>query len=574
MNSIMVKGRINMGLITGAGFLGEQLVKMGVVTEKQLKEALQLQEQNLKKGKNVKLGQCLVSLGACKEEDIATALSAKTGYTFLSINDMGIDMNYANLITPETANKYKLLPIGIKDNKLIVAMQNPDDIIAIDDIQLLTGYEVEPVVVKDRELSKALEKFSNMSQPIVVPDQEEEEDEEENTDDGISEKPAVILVNQIINNAVTAGASDIHIEPQEKFTRVRFRIDGVLHEITQQPLKLHPVIISRVKVMAGMDIAERRIPQDGRITVKISNNTIDIRVASLPSAYGERVTMRLLNRSSKMITLSELGFPESQLRRYNKSMCLPYGFILITGPTGSGKSTTLYATLAAINSPEKNIITLEDPIERRMDGINQIQMNAKAGMTFASGLRSILRSDPDIIMVGEIRDRETAKIAVESALTGHLVFSTLHTNDAPGAISRLSEMGVEPYLTASSLVGVIAQRLMRLVCPLCRKEYIISRQELLKIAPDFPLLEGEESVKLYKAGGCLSCNNTGYRGRVGVFEFLQVTDKMQRLVLDEASTNDIRKLAIQEGMITLRMDGLNKVKQGLSTLEEMLRVII
>ncbi len=563
-----------MGLITGAGFLGEQLIRMGVVTEKQLKEALKLQEQNYKKGKNTKLGQCLVSLGVCKEDDIAAAMAAKTGFTFLSINDMGVDMNYANLITPETANKYKLLPIGMKDNKLIVAMQNPDDIIAIDDIQLLTGYEVEPVIVKDRELAKVLEKFSNMSNAVELPDEEIEEEQPDSTDDNISEKPAVILVNQIINHAVTAGASDIHIEPQEKFTRIRFRIDGVLHEIMQQPTKLHALIISRIKVMAGMDIAERRIPQDGRITAKINTNTIDIRVASLPSAYGEKVTMRLLNRSSKMITLSQLGFPDSQLKRYNETMYFPYGFILITGPTGSGKSTTLYATLAEINTPEKNIITLEDPIERRMAGLNQIQMNAKAGMTFASGLRSILRSDPDIIMVGEIRDRETAKIAVESALTGHLVLSTLHTNDAPGAVSRLTEMGVEPYLTASSLVGVIAQRLMRVICPLCRKEYIMSRKDMDKVAPDFPFENGEESVKLYKAAGCLSCNNTGYRGRIGVYEFLRITDNMQKLILDEAPTNDIRKLAIQEGMTTLRMDGLNKVKQGLSTLEEMLRVIV
>ena len=326
--------------------------------------------------------------------------------------------------------------------------------------------------------------------------------------------------------------------------------------------------------MGGMDIAERRIPQDGRITLKIEDITVDIRVASLPSAYGEKLTLRLLNRSSKMITLEELGFPEVQLKRYNEVMHLPYGFILITGPTGSGKSTTLYATLAEINTPSKNIITLEDPIERRMAGLNQIQMNSKAGMTFASGLRSILRSDPDIIMVGEIRDHETAKIAVESALTGHLVFSTLHTNDAPGAVTRLGEMGVEAFLTASSLVGVVAQRLMRIICPSCRKSYTLSREEILQIAPDFPLQPHEDSVTLYKAVGCLSCNNTGYRGRVGVYEFLRVTEKMQKLILNNASTNDIRGMAIHEGMTTLRMDGLQKVKKGLSSLEELLRVVV
>lgn len=565
-----------MGLITEAGYLGEQLVKMGVVTEEQIKEALELQAQQRKNGQKAKLGQCLISLGFCAEEKIAQAMAAKSGFEFMSINNTGIDMACANLITPDIANKYKLVPIAIKDNKMLVAMQNPNDIIAIDDIELLTGYEVEPVVVPDRELTTVLEQFSNVSKAI----EEHPEDAFEEAavgsieDEAVNEKPAVLLVNQIINHAVKAGSSDVHIEPQEKFTRVRFRIDGVLHEIMQQPLRLHPLVSSRIKVMAGMDIAERRIPQDGRITIKVEDKTIDIRVASLPSAYGEKLTLRLLNRSSKMITLTELGFPEIQLKRYNEVMHLPYGFILITGPTGSGKSTTLYATLAEINTPDKNIITLEDPIERRMAGLNQIQMNSKAGMTFASGLRSILRSDPDIIMVGEIRDRETAKIAVESALTGHLVFSTLHTNDAPGAVTRLGEMGVEPFLTASSLVGVIAQRLMRLLCPSCRKAYTLSREEVLNIAPDFPVNLHEDSVTLYKATGCLSCNNTGYRGRVGVYEFLRVTEKMQKLILNGAPTNDIRDLAILEGMATLRMDGLLKVKQGLSSMEELLRVVV
>lgn len=572
----MDKRMEEMGLNTGAGYLGEQLINMGIVTEEQIKQALELQAHRRKKGQKAKLGQCLIDLGCCTEENIARAIAEKSGFQLLSINNTGIDMSCANLITPEIATKYKLLPIGMRNNKLLVAMQNPNDIIAIDDIQLLTGYEVEPVVVPDRELNAVLEQFTNISKNI----EEQSDDEEEETengiteDDAINEKPAVLLVNQIMNNAVKAGASDVHIEPQEKFTRVRFRIDGVLHEMMQQPLKLHPLISSRIKVMGGMDIAERRIPQDGRITLKVEDKTIDVRVASLPSAYGEKITLRLLNRSSRMITLTELGFPDIQLKRYSEVMRLPYGFILITGPTGSGKSTTLYATLAEINTPDKNIITLEDPIERRMSGINQIQMNAKAGMTFASGLRSILRSDPDIIMVGEIRDRETAKIAVESALTGHLVFSTLHTNDAPGAVTRLGEMGVEPYLTASSLVGVIAQRLVRLLCPQCKKAFTMSREEILKIAPDFPLNPGEESVTLYKAVGCLSCNHTGYRGRKGVYEFLRVSEKMQKLILNNSSTNEIRELAISEGMNTLRMDGLIKVKQGLTSMEELLRVVV
>lgn len=563
-----------MAFITEAGFLGEQLIKMGIVTKEQIIQALEIQSQKKNSRQKQKLGEVLVCLGFCTEEDIARAMAEKSGFNFMSINNTGIDMSVANLITPEIANKYKLLPVGLKNNKLLLAMDNPNDIIAIDDIQIITGYEVEPVVVPDRELEVVLEQFSNMSKNVVSELEEAEDAESETEEDTVNEKPAVILVNQIVNNAVKAGASDIHIEPHEKHTRVRYRIDGVLHEIMQQPLKMHPLISSRIKVMGGMDIAERRIPQDGRITLKVEDKTVDIRVASLPSAYGEKLTLRLLNRSSKIITLEQLGFPEVQLKRYNEVMHMPYGFILITGPTGSGKSTTLYATLAEINTPDKNIITLEDPIERRMAGLNQIQMNSKAGMTFASGLRSILRSDPDIIMVGEIRDHETATIAVESALTGHLVFSTLHTNDAPGAVSRLGEMGVEAFLTASSLAGVIAQRLIRVLCPSCRKKYVMSRSEILNSIPDFPMEPDEDSFTLYKSVGCLSCNHTGYKGRKGVFEFLKVTEKMQKLIINKASTNEIRQLAIQEGMCTLRMDGLEKVKQGVTSIEELLRVIV
>jgi type IV pilus assembly protein PilB len=567
-----------MGLIFGAGFLGDQLVKMGVITEEQIMKALEVQEQRRSKGQKVKLGQILIELGFCKEEHIARALAQKSGLQFLSINNIGVDMSCANLITPEIAMKYKLLPIGVKDGKLQVAMQNPNDIIAIDDIQILTGMEIQPVVVPDGELAALLEQFSNMSKSFESQNEDEEEEQEHEFgalgEDEVNDKPAVILVNQIINQAARAGASDIHIEALEKYTRVRFRIDGVLHEIMQQPLKMHPTIVSRIKVLGGMDIAERRIPQDGRITIKLDDNTIDIRVASLPSAHGEKLTLRLLNRNSQMITLEQLGFPEVQLKRYHKAMHAPYGFILITGPTGSGKSTTLYATLAEINSPDKNIITLEDPIERRMAGINQIQVNPKAGLTFASGLRSILRSDPDIVMVGEIRDQETAKIAVESALTGHLVFSTLHTNDAAGAVTRLGEMGVEPFLTAYSLIGVIAQRLVRILCPQCKQAYQISREKLLDNIPEFPLEPHESSVTLYRPRGCLSCNNTGYKGRRGVYEYLSVTERIQRMILEHASATEIKAAAMSEGMNTLKQDGLLKVRQGITSIEELLRVVM
>ncbi len=554
-------------------FLGNHLIKLGKITPDQLEEALARQKAMEETGTRGRLGQILVDMGYCTQEDVAHAMAMKSGSVFYNLSSYAIDVQAMNLISPELSMRYQALAIGFDGSKLLVAMMNPNDIIALDDLRILTGYEIQPVVVPDRELIASLKKYTRDSSDI---EKEEDNDGEisigdEKPDD---EKPAVMLANQIFNMAVTAGASDVHIEPQEKHTRVRFRIDGVMHEIMQQPTRLHASLVSRIKVLASMDIAERRIPQDGRITLKIEGKIFDIRVASLPSAYGEKLTLRLLSRSSRLITLTELGFPDSQLKRYDDAIKKPYGFILITGPTGSGKSTTLYATLAKLNSVDKNIITLEDPIERRMDGLNQIQMNARAGMTFASGLRSILRSDPDIIMVGEIRDVETAKIAVDSALTGHLVFSTLHTNDAAGAISRLGDMGVERYLTSSALAGVIGQRLMRVLCPNCKKAYKAARDELLSNVPDFPLDNGEKEIELFHGHGCMACNGTGYRGRVGIYEFLQVDESMQRLIVAGASTNDIKAHAIKSGMITMRQDGLLKVKQGISSIEELLRVII
>lgn len=554
-------------------FLGNQLIKLGIVTIEQLNEGLEQQKKLEKIGSKGKLGQILVDMGFCTQEDVARALAKKSGSVFFTLSSYTIDIAAMNLISPEVAAKYQALAFGFENDKLLVALMNPNDIIALDDLRILTGYQIQPVVVPDKELINAIKKYTKES---AIVDKENEDNNGINLSNDFvdDDKPAVQLANQIFNLAVDAGASDIHIEPQEVYMRVRFRIDGVMHEIMQQPSRLHPSLISRIKVMGDMDIAERRIPQDGRITLKMDGKTIDVRVASLPSAYGEKLTLRLLSRSSRLITLRELGFPESQLLRYNASIKKPYGFILITGPTGSGKSTSLYASLATLNSIDKNIITLEDPIERRMEGLNQIQMNAKAGMTFASGLRSILRSDPDIIMVGEIRDYETAKIAVESALTGHLVLSTLHTNDSASAISRLGDMGVERYLTASALEGVVAQRLMRKLCSNCKKPYTLTRAELLTSVPDFPLDDNEHEVELYHARGCMLCNQTGYKGRMGIYEYLQVDETMQRMVIANASTNEIKRHAIQNGMITMRDDGLMKVKKGDSSMEELLRVII
>jgi len=552
-------------------FLGSVLVSLGKVTSDQVLEALDIQRQT-----GERLGEILVKLGYCTEEDIAKALSVRSGYRVVSLNEVGVDIAAASLIPPEKAKKHKILPIKRENNILYVAMQNPNDIIAIDDLQLLTGYTIKPVIVSDTELTAAINNYVNTAYNVTIAAEEEEvhEEEEAGADD---DKPAVNFVNQMIESAVRAGASDIHIEPQEKYLRIRFRIDGVLHEVMQAPSKMQASIISRVKVIGNMDIAERRIPQDGRATVKVEQQIIDMRIASLPSVYGERITIRMLPRNTRAITVHELGFTPENERRIIEASEKPYGFVLVTGPTGSGKSTTLYALLSRLNRIEKNIITLEDPVERRFAGINQIQLNNRAGMTFASGLRAILRSDPNIVMVGEIRDLETAKIAVEAALTGHLVFSTLHTNDAASTVTRLAEMGIEPFLIASSVICVVAQRLVRVLCPSCKKPVTYRKRELQRLIPDFPFDSGtgdDDPVTIYQAGRCISCNNTGYRGRRGVFEIMKISPRIRDMILTGRHAPEIKEVAIEEGMSTLRSDGLVKVKAGITSYEELLRVIV
>lgn len=553
--------------------LGQLLIENGTITSEQLDSALQ--RQNTNEGGRGMLGRTLVQLGYCTEDDIARVVSLQNDVPYVSLENYKIDDAASSLITPEIARRYKALPIGFTNGKLLVAMMYPKDIIAIDDLRILTGYGFQPVVCADSELTAAIERYSRTSVSVEQSAEEETELEEVAAEvDDDAEKPAVRLVNLIFNQAVRAGASDIHIEPQEKSTRVRLRIDGVLHDSMQPPKRLHASLVSRIKVMANMDIAERRVPQDGRVSLKIEEKAVDVRVATLPTAYGEKVTMRLLNRSGKLLSLEELGFPLPELEKYRRVVQMPYGLVLVTGPTGSGKSTTLYASLSVVNSVEKNIITVEDPIEYRLDGLNQVQVNVRAGLTFANGLRSILRSDPDIIMIGEIRDAETARIAVESALTGHLVFSTIHTNDAAGAITRLGDMEIETFLTASSLTAVVAQRLARILCPHCRQAYEITREQLLANIPDFPLCEGEEKLTLYRSKGCFRCSNTGYKGRVGIYELLLVNEEIRRLTLDHASGSQLKDAAINAGMITLRQDGLRKVKEGVTSVEEIMRVIV
>ena len=391
----------------------------------------------------------------------------------------------------------------------------------------------------------------------------------------LTAKSAVQLANLIIAQAVNVKASDVHIELYEQILRIRFRIDGVLHNIMHLPKQAHGSLISRLKIMANMNIAERRIPQDGRMSLNIDGQDIDVRTASLPATFGERLTLRLLNRSADMITLTELGGTDAVLEGLQQVIAQPHGCVLVTGPTGSGKSTTLRAILSTLDLDAKNIITLEDPVEYRIEGVNQIQINPKAGLTFASGLRAILRSDPDIIMVGEIRDFETANLVIESALTGHMVFSTLHTNDAPGSITRLTEMGIEPFITASSLLAVVAQRLVRVLCPYCKEEYFLSQSDLVKIS-DLPWTLEEkkyDSVRLWRPVGCKYCNHTGYHGRTSIFEMLMVGEKIQEMIIERRSSLEIRKVALSDGMQSLKQDGLIKVKQGITSLEELMRVV-
>ncbi len=557
------------------GSVGYFLEKNGAITEQQLFQALEIQKQT-----KALLGTILVNEGFCSEADVARAIEMKTGCKFVSIEEVGINFAIANTIPVEIISRKGVLPLYQEEKKLFVVMRNPNDVVTRDNLSVLTGgLEIVPLVSTDTELNAAIDTILNNSTSIDTYDEEEVLEEELSALDALAadEKPAVLLVNQVITNAVKAGASDIHIEPLEKTMRVRYRIDGVLHEVLQQPVKFHPAVSSRVKVIGGMDIAERRIPQDGRTTVRVDDRTYDIRIAVLPSVYGEKIVLRLLERGGNSITLKDIKFTGSQTERFMKTIYMPYGFLLVTGPTGSGKSTTLYATLAEVSDITKHVITLEDPVERRMPGLCQVQMNTRAGMTFAAALRSVLRADPDIVMVGEIRDAETAKIAVESALTGHMVFSTLHTNDAPSAVTRLDEMGVEPFLTASSLVGVLAQRLVRVLCPRCKEAVDITYRELVNSMEDFPVPEGktlDDTVRIYRAKGCIACSNTGYKGRQGVFEFLQITPEMKALILKRSGVQEIKELAVSQGMHTLRQEGIDKILEGTTSVEEVLRVIV
>lgn len=549
--------------------LGQILIESKQITEEQLKEALSVQTKTRKR-----LGQILVDKGFCTEAEVTRALAVRMGLTYIDLSEIKIDPTAAMLISERLARRYVILPIGFEEKKLVVVMADPANIFAIDDLRIMTGYEIKPVVSSESEILKAISDLKRVDETMheIIDESEAEEDVDfASIREVVDDAPIVKLVNMVLGQAISDGASDIHFEPQEKELRIRFRVDGVLHEIMASPKRIQAGVISRLKIMSDMNIAERRVPQDGRAGFAFNGKAVDMRVASLPTVYGEKIVIRILDKSSVLMKLTDLGFNPNVLKRYESSFKKPYGAILVTGPTGSGKSTTLYATLNVLNSPEKNIITVEDPVEYRLGGICQVQINPKAGLTFAAGLKSILRCDPDIVMIGEIRDKETAQIAVESALTGHLVLSTLHTNDAPGALLRMTEMGVEPFLIASAVDCVLAQRLARKLCSSCKEEYEPT-VESLKVV-NFPTINGEYPKKLHRAKGCKKCGSSGYKGRIGVYEVMMVSETIERMITVRASTEEVAKVAIQEGMVNLRNDGLDKVRQGITSIEEILRVI-
>ena len=551
--------------------LGQILLEQGLLDQEQLDRALD-EHRNTPKS----LGRVLIDLGYIKERDLVRALAEQVGLEFVDLSEYRIDAGIATLIPEPISRRYRALAIDERDGKLLVAMSDPANVYALDDIRTITGREVQPLVATANDVEQAIQKFAGMGDQVEALASEaiEAMDQEADLTDmeaAVEDAPIVKLVQAIMTQAVADRASDVHIEPGEKDVRVRFRVDGVLHEVMHSPKSIQGGLISRLKVMADLNIAEKRVPQDGRIGMRVGTKQLDLRVATLPTVYGEKVVIRILDKSSALLQLSELGFLDQAYQRYEEAFRRPYGAILVTGPTGSGKSTSLYATLNIVNSPEKHIVTVEDPVEYRLAGVNQIQVNPKAGLTFASALRSILRADPDIILIGEIRDRETAMIAVESALTGHLVLSSLHTNDAPSAITRLIEMGVETFLVASAVDCVVAQRLARKLCERCAEPYEPEAVELLEAG--LPESRLSEPGKFLRAVGCPSCANTGYRGRIGLYEVMLMSEEIERLTVERASSETIRTVSIEQGMQTLRDDGLEKARAGMTSIEEIARVV-
>jgi type IV pilus assembly protein PilB len=553
--------------------IGQKLVEAGLIETGALVKAAQQQKTT---GGTV-VGN-LVRIGAISEDALLEFLERHYHVPATDLRSYEPDPALTKLIPGEVAIKFMALPVSRVGRRLVVAMSNPSNIFALDDIKFITGYEVEPRVASDALLKKAIDRAYDSAGTMadVMKGIEEdlsvvEEDETAEMDAGIAgadEAPIVKLVNSLIADAVRKGASDIHVEPYEKSMRVRFRIDGVLQEMMAPPFKFKAAILSRLKIMAELDIAERRVPQDGRIKIKVINRTIDLRVSTLPTIFGEKIVMRILDKTNLNIDLEKLGFEPQPMKEFVGAIANPYGMVLVTGPTGSGKTTTLYSALSRINTPEVNVMTAEDPVEYNLDGINQVLVHEDVGLTFAAALKAFLRQDPNIIMVGEIRDYDTASIAVKAALTGHLVLSTLHTNDAPSAIGRLIDMGIEPFLVASSINLVLAQRLVRRVCAACRRPIELSEEVLAELQL---LPEQTRGAAFAEGNGCVDCSNTGYRGRQGVYEVMPLSPRLRDLVLDRAPAGQLKSVAMEEGMLTLRRDALEKLKRSLTTVEEVLK---
>ncbi len=550
--------------------LGEILLDDGLLLEEQLAAALQEQTET---GRS--LGRVLVDNGMLTESQLVAALASQIGLRFVDLSDFPVDGSAVARVPGALCRRHTALPVAFDEGRLLVVMADPANVVAVDDFRTISGYEVTTAVSTRGDVIAAIDRFyradSDLDDLTTVMDVDDEADDLSSVKEVVEDAPIVKFVNLLITQAIQDRASDIHLEPGEHDLAVRYRIDGVLHEVMRSPKSIQSGVISRLKIMADINIAERRIPQDGRLSVTAQGKKIDLRVATLPTVWGEKVVMRILDNSTARLDLADLGFSESNFERYSRSFTKPYGMILVTGPTGSGKSTTLYATLNIVNRPEVNIITVEDPVEYRLAGINQVQTNVKAGLTFASALRSILRSDPDIVLIGEVRDHETAQIAVEAALTGHLVLSTLHTNDAPSAITRLTEMGIEPFLVGSAVDCVLAQRLARRLCTKCRESYTPTPEALIQAR--YPWQDGEPVPELFRPVGCSVCAKTGYKGRLALHEVMPVSEEIERLAVEHASATTITKVAQEEGMLMLRDDGMRKVAQGVTTIDEILRVV-
>jgi len=565
--------------------LGELLVRSGRIDQTQLNEALALQ-----KDQGGRVGTNLVKLGYLTEKQLVDSLSQHFKVPSVDLNGLDIDDAVLKIIPADLARKYTILPVSKTGATITVAMIDPTNVFAMDDVKFMTGYRVEPVIASESAIRVTIDRYYGSTHAIelkkVMEDLSEESatgsdlevlEEEEDLDLATLEEeseqaPVVKLVNLVLTDAIKRGASDIHIEPYEKEYRVRYRIDGILYEMMHPPLKLKEAITSRCKIMARLDIAEKRLPQDGRIKIKTKisgkSKDLDYRVSVLPTLFGEKIVMRLLDKDKLMLDMTKLGFEAESLRKFEAAILKPYGMVLVTGPTGSGKTNTLYSALQRINTPEVNIMTAEDPVEFNLSGINQVQTREQIGLNFAAALRSFLRQDPNIVLVGEIRDFETAEVAIKAAMTGHLVLSTLHTNDAPSSISRLMNMGIEPFLVATSVHLIVAQRLVRRICTFCKEPFEVPPAALVQAG--FSEHESR-TLKLFRGRGCERCSNTGYKGRVGLYEVLEIEDELREMILSGGSAFELRQKAVQIGMMTLRGSGLQKIRDGMTTLEEVIR---